>query len=499
MPSDQEQEHQRHRRVPRGLSKEEALKKIEAFAAHLAGYWEKDGHDMMVYRTERCISFRKLTRWEMQSAGTTPILMPATIPTEAHNTTNCVVQVILRLYNTVSEVLHGFDLGSSACAWDGKEAYLSSIGDFRRVRRERRRHDAPAPELEYRIEKYFDRGFGLVLPDLDVGMARAAFESNKPYFYTFIKLGFVKIRLTKADATARFIPVDAIIGVRGPESEKKALPNVFEAREITFLRIAERESLRDGVSGRTGASTSLETKAATTSVSTQTPSPVSAPASVLAQAPDEDPEIKAEYGGIHYYNSSSIGVKNFVTCCKRPVRTAALCGFAKYTPGMNLSTVKVTFDGLADSNSQLARRDKLQVGELESLLGKSVANSIAGLVIEGKEVGFGALAVTLGDAMSGRGRIPFEFQPVEEGTALIMGGVFRALPTTIAGVVRRILQSSVSDLNPHPRNRLPFFVFWSRACEQCIRELSPHWCSYGFDKGDTGILCVVSRVLLLHQ
>ena len=39
-------------------------------------------------------------------------------------------QIILRLYNTISEILHGFDLGSCAVGFDGTTVFLTTLGKF---------------------------------------------------------------------------------------------------------------------------------------------------------------------------------------------------------------------------------------------------------------------------------------------------------------------------------------------------------------------------------
>ena len=51
------------------------------------------------------------------------------------NTVNVIVnglkiQFILRLYNTKSEILHGFDLGSSAIGSDGENVYFTNLSKF---------------------------------------------------------------------------------------------------------------------------------------------------------------------------------------------------------------------------------------------------------------------------------------------------------------------------------------------------------------------------------
>jgi hypothetical protein len=40
------------------------------------------------------------------------------------------IQIILRLYNTKSEILHGFDIGMSSVGWDGNEILFTSLSKF---------------------------------------------------------------------------------------------------------------------------------------------------------------------------------------------------------------------------------------------------------------------------------------------------------------------------------------------------------------------------------
>lgn len=40
------------------------------------------------------------------------------------------VDIVLRLYNTKSEILHGFDLGTSAVGWDGEELLFTTLSKF---------------------------------------------------------------------------------------------------------------------------------------------------------------------------------------------------------------------------------------------------------------------------------------------------------------------------------------------------------------------------------
>jgi hypothetical protein len=78
------------------------------------------------------------------------------------------VQVILRTYHSISAILHGFDLGSSAVGFDGRQVYFTSLSQFsyrnmvNMVNPERR-----SPTYENRLIKYLGRGFAIVMPDFD--------------------------------------------------------------------------------------------------------------------------------------------------------------------------------------------------------------------------------------------------------------------------------------------------------------------------------------------
>jgi hypothetical protein len=82
-------------------------------------------------------------------------------------------QIILRLYRTLSEILHCFDLGSSAIGFNGKQVYVTSLGKFAYE------HGCNVLDLskrsqtyEMRLKKYFQRGFDIILPDLNVHKLR---------------------------------------------------------------------------------------------------------------------------------------------------------------------------------------------------------------------------------------------------------------------------------------------------------------------------------------
>jgi hypothetical protein len=82
---------------------------------------------------------------------------------------NSKIQIILRLYSTASEILHGFDLGSSATGFDGTNVFFTSLSKFCyenmvNIFDGSRR----STTYEVRLIKYFDKGFNIVLPNFDI-------------------------------------------------------------------------------------------------------------------------------------------------------------------------------------------------------------------------------------------------------------------------------------------------------------------------------------------
>lgn len=126
-------------------SDEDAHRAIMAFTAHL----EKTWGDFQVARTQGCVTFYKPAKdLELDAA--------------------CLIQIILRRYSTLAEVIHGFDLGSSAVAFDGERVYMTRMGLFAA------NHGANILNLktrrasyEHRLARYLTRGYDLVLPDFD--------------------------------------------------------------------------------------------------------------------------------------------------------------------------------------------------------------------------------------------------------------------------------------------------------------------------------------------
>lgn len=113
------------------------------------------------------------------------------------NINDQIYQVIFRLYKSKSEILHGFDLGPSAVGFDGTTVFLTALGKLSYENRiivvdTTRR----STTYEYRIQKYFKRGFELVLPELNIASLPTEYHKYKvaevcefpflPFSYTAI-------------------------------------------------------------------------------------------------------------------------------------------------------------------------------------------------------------------------------------------------------------------------------------------------------------------------
>lgn len=84
-----------------------------------------------------------------------------------------IYQIIFRLYTSKSEILHGFDVGSSAVGFDGQNVFFTSLSKFSYefmcniVDTSRR-----STTYEKRLKKYFSRGFKIIVPYMNVSLLR---------------------------------------------------------------------------------------------------------------------------------------------------------------------------------------------------------------------------------------------------------------------------------------------------------------------------------------
>jgi hypothetical protein len=161
---------------PVGISREDVRCEIRRLGAHLAACCAP-GEVLHVYRTRYCVSY--VVAGAPGSEDDTPEWLTGEAMKSA-KVVRATIQVILRIYSTVSEVLHGFDLGSCAVADDGRRLYFTSASKLAFERGlnvldlTRRRAN-----YELRAVKYLTRGFALALPEL----AHGRFPDRLPYLH----------------------------------------------------------------------------------------------------------------------------------------------------------------------------------------------------------------------------------------------------------------------------------------------------------------------------
>jgi hypothetical protein len=288
---------------------------------------------------------------------------------------NITVQVILRLYATLGEVLHGFDMGSSSVAWDGWDVILTGLGKLAAENGVNILNlAARRASLESRIARYFTRGFDIVLPDLNNKLP--ALRGRLPYLFA---AGLKANGGDGCDFTAR-----AIFPTRpGWENNGRA-------------RVGER----------------------------------------AAYAEDDAPAETSDYalGKVCYGSIRAIYSRNLRAIARDVPCEAALCAYAEYVPGLDFRTVELDLDARAGPDletpllPELVRwafnhRTGAKLNVLKSLLGVELTEV---LVREALATGFPPAANTIAQACGSRIRdlktrphkIPFAFMKVEDKTAL---------------------------------------------------------------------------------
>jgi hypothetical protein len=131
---------------------------VQALAEHLAAVWRGA---ISVYRTLGCITFAPQKDSSEQ------------LNDDEHESPPRLVQIILQRYNTAAEVLHSFDLGSSAVLWDGAHVRMTALGKIAMYRGANVINlTARYPSYEARLARYHDRGFDIVLADIPAARLR---------------------------------------------------------------------------------------------------------------------------------------------------------------------------------------------------------------------------------------------------------------------------------------------------------------------------------------
>lgn len=84
------------------------------------------------------------------------------------------IQIILRAYKSISSILHGFDVPSCCVAYDGRQTYMTHMAAYAHAFSVNVVVPAyRSTTYESRLIKYYERGFAIAMPNLDIAKAGA--------------------------------------------------------------------------------------------------------------------------------------------------------------------------------------------------------------------------------------------------------------------------------------------------------------------------------------
>jgi len=118
---------------------------------------------------------------------------------------SCDIQIMFRLYNNVSEVIHSFDLQSSAVAYSGNQIHFTKLSEYcianaiNVIDTTRR-----SKTYEFRLHKYFNKGFSIVFPEFDV----KRLEYNKEYYFGDLVVSFLSNESARKSASTSAMAAD---------------------------------------------------------------------------------------------------------------------------------------------------------------------------------------------------------------------------------------------------------------------------------------------------
>lgn len=336
-----------------------AAKAINALRDHLCTQWH--GSEVTVYRTQGCITFY---------CGNPPRSAFPDEESYGYNTRRCpsslLVQIVLRRYSTTAEIIHGFDLGSSAFLWDGAELTTTAVGKLAAEHGVNVLNlDARRASYEKRLSRYFDRGFDLVLPHLDA-CGLISLNGRLPYLFASAIQGSCAC---------------CVLATR------------LTATRPGFTDDGQYQETANGVRVR---------------------------------APSAATEAESDYaiGQIAYGSSRAILMRNARGAGYDEVRPAALCASAVLTPDLDITKIDPEFDVEMMTNivGWAIGGDSVRIGAAKALLGKDhLTDLMVELIASGKKPTRGKIE----QMCSSRARIlklkaaiPFKFMTVEDKTAL---------------------------------------------------------------------------------
>lgn len=147
-----------------GLSKEKADEKVQNVIDHILQYWISKKCSYHIFRTAHVITLQK-------------------------NNSRQKIQIIFRLYNTISEILHGFDMGSCSIGFDGENVHMTSNAKFS-LEYMCNIVDTSKMSTSYvsNLIKYANQGFRLILPYFEIP---SKYEKIEMPHFSFITHGTI--------------------------------------------------------------------------------------------------------------------------------------------------------------------------------------------------------------------------------------------------------------------------------------------------------------------
>ncbi len=160
-----------------GLTEEEGYKKINEFIGQIIDYHR-------VNHTSTYKFYYKIFR----NNNVMTIVIEGSIS----------YQLIFRIYDTKADILYSFDLDSSAIGYDGVAVYMTKRGKFAcDYRCNILDVNLQSYTYEYRLNKYFKRGYSIIMPYLDIySVLKKKRFSNKYIVFKPVKIvrNIIKIR-----------------------------------------------------------------------------------------------------------------------------------------------------------------------------------------------------------------------------------------------------------------------------------------------------------------
>jgi hypothetical protein len=365
---------------------ETARAAIEELRRHLTDFWVD--REITVYRSKGCITFHcKRTANECQDH---------------------LVQVVLRRYNTEAEIIHGFDLGSSAMLWDGHHVRMTALGklaaehglnvlDF----------DVRRGSYESRLARYFGRGFDLVLPGLD-GHKFLADDGRLPY---------IKFHGVRASCPCCISALGAT-GTRPGFDDDGRAPDPARVRAAETAASAAQPQQQPSFASSKFASKTSSISASATATDAK---PKSAEVDPNAPAEASDYSVCQAYG-----NRAAQFRQNVRALGGEKVYVASLIAHAKLKRGTDIFSLQPTIDPEEMTNTVLYafRGESVRIKLLHNLLGPEPTAELMLSYISGGGVVPTREVVKLICAercvqLNKRATIPLEFMGVEENTALV--------------------------------------------------------------------------------